>query len=125
VWDLATGDELQKFDGLDEFATVVFEANDTQIYVFKETENHGRYAHLLKLSPTLTMSTQERRNFICDTSLLGAQAFRSDEMNDVILRDRDDLRDPCRRRGPISLSYYAQIAENWWRWAKSAMRCLN
>jgi hypothetical protein len=120
VWDLRTGEQLQRFDRLIDGAAVVsFEASDTRILVSSRfaNETFKRYA----LSPTLGMSTLERRSYVCETALLGAQEFRLDEMNDVILRGREDLQNPCRRRGPLSVTYYVQTVTYWWEWVKSAM----
>jgi hypothetical protein len=120
VWDFRTGEQLQRFDRLiNEAAVVSFEANDTQILVSSRFANEPfkRYA----LSPTLGMSTLERRSYVCETALFGAQEFRPDEMNDVILRGEEDLRNPCQRRGPLSITYYVQTVTHWWEWLNSAI----
>jgi WD40 repeat protein len=119
VWDLATGEQLQKFDRQDlgKAFNVSFLANDT--YVAASESFGGREIRLYALSPTLTMSAFERRNYVCGMHLLGVQAFRSDEMNDIVLRGREQLRNPCRHRGPFSLNYYVQAGEESWQWINS------
>jgi hypothetical protein len=46
--------------------------------------------------------------------LIGAQSFTDEEMQDPILRGRDDLRNPCDRVGPLSFEYYVRAASNLW-----------
>jgi WD40 repeat protein len=119
VWDLASGEQLQKFDGLDperSFA-IGFLANDTRLIA--NDSFGGRDVKIFAMSPALTMSALERWNYVCETSLQGMQAFRGDEMEDIILRGRGSLQNPCRRRGPLSLAYYRQAAEDSWQWIKS------
>jgi WD40 repeat protein len=121
VWELATGEQVQKFSQMNatESARVGFLANDTSLVA---TESFGRRdVEIHTLSPSLTMSASGRWNYVCGTRLSGMQAFRSDEMEDIILRGRSHLQNPCRRRGPLSLDYYLQAAEDAWHWMRSVI----
>ena len=56
------------------------------------------------------MPAEQRRAYVCRERLIGARTFTDQEMQDPILRGRDDLRDPCDRIGPLGLSYYWRTA---------------
>ncbi|MBX9926505.1 MAG: hypothetical protein K2Y05_09115, partial [Hyphomicrobiaceae bacterium] len=65
----------------------------------------------------------ELRERICAERLTGAQEFTTEELADPILRgiDADDpiARNPCLRRGPISLDYWTRLPgqfARWWGW---------
>lgn len=60
------------------------------------------------------MEPSNRRDYICRERLTGAQSFTVGEMQDPILRGRDDLRNPCDRVGPLSFEYYVIAAGNLW-----------
>ena len=47
---------------------------------------------------------------LCRERLIGARSFTEREMQEPILRGRDDLRDPCDRVGPLSFEYYRRAA---------------
>jgi WD domain, G-beta repeat len=60
------------------------------------------------------------RERICAEKLIGtAQEFTDGEMEDPILRgiDKDDpiARNPCLRRGPLSLDYWTRLPGQLWR----------
>jgi hypothetical protein len=60
------------------------------------------------------------RERVCAKKLVGAaQEFSGDEMEDSILRgiDKDDpvARNPCLRRGPLSLDYWTRLPGQLWR----------
>jgi hypothetical protein len=46
-----------------------------------------------------------------------AQEFSDDEMDDPILRGKNDpvARNPCLRRGPLSLDYWSRLPGQFWR----------
>jgi hypothetical protein len=47
---------------------------------------------------------------VCRERLIGARSFTEREMQEPMLRGRDDLRDPCDRAGPLSRDYYRRAA---------------
>ena len=60
------------------------------------------------------------RERVCAEKLIGAaQEFSDDELEDPILRgiDRNDpvARNPCLRRGPLSLDYWTRLPGELWR----------
>jgi WD40 repeat protein len=60
------------------------------------------------------------RERVCAEKLVGpAQEFTDDELEDPILRgiDKDDsvARNPCLRRGPLSLDYWTRLPIQFWR----------
>jgi hypothetical protein len=60
------------------------------------------------------------REGVCTEKLVGvAQEFTDGEMEDLILRgiDKDDpvARNPCLRRGPLSLDYWTRLPRQLWR----------
>ena len=60
------------------------------------------------------------RERVCAEKLVGAtQEFSDDEMDDPILRgiDKNDpvARNPCLRRGPLSLDYWTRLPDQLWR----------
>jgi len=63
------------------------------------------------------------RERVCAEKLVGpAQEFTDNELEDPILRgiDKDDpiARNPCLRRGPLSLDYWARLPGRFWRSAR-------
>jgi len=40
--------------------------------------------------------------------------FSVEELRNPILRGREDLRNPCQRRGPLSIEYWKQMPLQWW-----------
>jgi hypothetical protein len=66
------------------------------------------------LDPIILLQSKERRDYVCRERLIGARSFTDGEMQDPILRGRDDLRNPCDRVGPLSFEYYVSAASNLW-----------
>ncbi len=62
------------------------------------------------LDPIVLMAPTDRVAYVCASRLTGAQSFSDAEMQDPILRGRNDLRIPCDRVGPLSLGYYRSPA---------------
>jgi WD40 repeat protein len=67
----------------------------------------------------------ELRERVCAEKLIAAaQEFTATELTDPILRGIDEedpiARNPCLRRGPLSLDYWTRLPGQWWRTAKSA-----
>jgi hypothetical protein len=68
----------------------------------------------------LAYGTSLGRERVCAEKLLGAaQEFSDDELEDPILRgmNRNDpvARNPCLRRGPLSLDYWTRLPGDLWR----------
>jgi hypothetical protein len=59
-------------------------------------------AHVWQLDPIVLMTADRRQSYVCHERLIGAQPFTDEEMQDPILRGRDDLSNPCARVGPLS-----------------------
>ena len=67
----------------------------------------------------VTVYGPKLRERVCAEKLFGAQDFTDIELEDPILRgiDRHDAiaRNPCLRRGPLSLDYYTRLPGQVWR----------
>jgi hypothetical protein len=70
------------------------------------TASCGATARIWQLDPLVLMRPEEREAYVCRKRLTGAQSFTDEEMEDPVLRGREDLRNPCDRFGPLSLTYY-------------------
>ena len=73
-----------------------------------------------RIDAGLAIEAHALRERVCDDKLIGAaQEFSDDEMDDPILRgiDKDDpiARNPCLRRGPLSLDYWIRLPGQLWR----------
>lgn len=59
------------------------------------------------------------RDRVCAEKLIGAQAFTDEELADPILRGidpKDEIaRNPCLRRGPLSVDYWTRLPGQMWR----------
>jgi hypothetical protein len=69
-------------------------------------------ARIWQLDPIVLMPADQRENYVCRERLVGARSFTDREMQEPMLRWRDELRDPCNRVGPRSFSYYRTAAAN-------------
>ena len=78
------------------------------------TASDDETALIWLLDPITLMEPGERRDYVWPERLIGAQSFTDGEMQDPILRGRDDLRNPCGRVGPLSFEYYVSAARNLW-----------
>jgi hypothetical protein len=66
----------------------------------------------------MTVTGDELRERVCSEALVGAaQEFDAAELEDPILRGTNDViaRNPCLRRGPLSLDYWTRLAGDSWR----------
>jgi hypothetical protein len=95
-------------------AAAAFGADGSRIV----TASADRTARIWQLDPLVVMPADQRQSYICRERLIGAQSFTDREMQEPMLRGRDDLRHPCDRVGPLSLDYYRQAAVH----AGSALR---
>jgi hypothetical protein len=67
-------------------------------------------ARIWQIDPLVLMRPSERQAYVRRERLIGAQRFSDDEMEDPILRGREDLRNPCDRVGPLSPAFYWRAA---------------
>ena len=78
---------------------------------------HSPRGEALLESGTPPLAVERRKlldRFVCSERLVGAQSFTDDELRDPILRGRDDLRNPCDRRGPLSPAYHLRLPRSLW-----------
>jgi hypothetical protein len=64
-------------------------------------------AYVWKLDPLILMPAERRRAYVCRERLIGALSFNDRDMQDPLLRGREELRAPCADRGPLSGLPYA------------------
>jgi hypothetical protein len=74
------------------------------------TASLDRTARVWQLDPVVLMPAKQRARYVCREHLIGAISFTDREMQDPILRGRDDLRHPCDRVGPLRFDYYRRAA---------------
>jgi WD40 repeat protein len=111
LWDATTGAPLATLSGhLGPVDNAVFSLDGGRVVTVSEDNT----ARIWLLDPIILMEPGERRDYVCRERLIGAQSFMDEEMQDPILRGRDDLRNPCARVGPLSLEYYANAARSLW-----------
>jgi WD40 repeat protein len=107
IWDAATGAALATLRGhAGAVAAAAFGADGSRIV----TASADRTARVWQLDPLVLMPADQRQSYICRERLIGARSFTDREMQEAMLRGRDDLRHPCDRVGPFSLAYYRQAA---------------
>jgi hypothetical protein len=111
LWDANTGAGLAMLLGHEgEVHSAVFSPDGSRVV----TASADNTARIWLLDPIILLEPGERRDYVCRERLIGAQSFMDEEMQDPILRGRDDLRNPCARVGPLSLEYYANAARSLW-----------
>jgi len=90
------------------------------------TASEDTIARVWDVSLATILRGSALRERVCSEKLAGAQRFTDAELDDPILAgiDREDpvARNPCLRRGPLSLGYYRQSIAKLWRWASTAWR---
>jgi hypothetical protein len=67
-------------------------------------------ARIWQLDPLVLLPVAQRQDYVCRERLVGARSFTAREMQDPMLRGREDLQDPCGRVGPLSFAYYRRAA---------------
>lgn len=107
IWDAATGAALATLRGhTGAVAAAAFGPDGSHIV----TASADRTARIWQLDPLVLMPADQRQSYICRERLIGARSFTAREIEEAMLRGRDDLRHPCDRLGPFSLYYYRQSA---------------
>jgi hypothetical protein len=84
------------------------------------TASNDKTARIYDVTWAAQVRGDELRERVCAEKLFGsAQEFTDAELEDPILRgvDRNDpvARNPCLRRGPLSLDYWTRLAGDSWR----------
>jgi hypothetical protein len=116
-WDAKTGAALATLSGHTKSVnSAVFSPDGNRVV----TASEDNTARIWLLDPIILMGPDERRDYVCREHLIGAQIFTDEEMQDPILRGRDDLRNPCDRVGPLSFEYYVSAANNLWSSVRGA-----
>ena len=65
------------------------------------TASFDQSARIWQIDPIVLMPADQRQAYVCRERLIGARSFTDQEMQNPLLRERDDLRKPCNRVGPI------------------------
>jgi WD40 repeat protein len=109
LWDGITGVMLATLSGhTGEVWGAAFSPDGTQVV----TASQDSTARIWQLDPLVLMPAERRRDYVCRERLIGAQSFNYAEMQDPILREREDLRNPCDRAGPLSFAYYWRATQS-------------
>ena len=115
VWDAETGKEialLKAHDG------TVFDAKWSPDGRRLVTAGQDRVARVWDVGWVLVHGSTLRER-VCVEKLIGAQEFTDEELADPILSDIDPkdkiARNPCLRRGPLSLEYWTRLPGQWGR----------
>jgi WD40 repeat protein len=117
IWDTESGAEIVVLKGhRDGVSGAAFSADGTRVL----TASEDATARVWDVTWATLLRGDELRQRVCDEKLVGAaQEFNSAELEDPILRgiDRNDpiARNPCLRRGPLTLDYWTRLASNSWR----------
>jgi hypothetical protein len=107
VWDAKTGAILATLSGHNGWVNSAAFGPDGSRVV---TASLDRTARIWQLDRIVLMPADQRQDYVCRERLIGARSFTDKEMQDPILRGRDDLRNPCDRVGPLNIDYYWQAA---------------
>ena len=117
LWDATTGAALATLSGhTSAVMSAAFSPDGSRVV----TASYDKTARIWQLDPIVLMEPGERRDYVCRDRLIGAQSFTVGEMQDPILRGRNDLRNPCDRVGPLSFGYYVSAASNLWNSIRGA-----
>ena len=117
VWDATTGAMLAMLSGhTASVSNAMFSTDGSRVI----TGSFDDTARIWPLDRIILMKPGERRAYVCGELLIGAQSFTDAEMQDPILRERDDLRNPCDRVGPLSFEYYLRAVSSLWSSVRGA-----
>jgi hypothetical protein len=117
IWDADSGGEIAVLKGVrpSPVSRVQFSRDDTRAIT-------GTYsmAHIWEVGWITHVRGDTLRERVCAEKLIGAaQEFTDSEMQDPILRGIDEndpiARNPCLRRGPLSLAYWTRLPAQLWR----------
>jgi WD40 repeat protein len=112
LWDAKTGAGLAMLSGhTNALLSAEFSPDGSRVVTTASRDNTAR---IWLLDPIILMKPGARRDYVCRERLIGAQTFTDEDMQDPILRGRDDLRNPCDRVGPLRFEYYVRAAMSLW-----------
>jgi hypothetical protein len=118
IWDTESGKEIAVLKGHDgSVPTAAFSGDATRVV----TASDDNTARIWDVTWATLVRGDTLRERVCAEKLIGAaQEFTDGEMeDDPILRgiDKDDpvARNPCLRRGPLSLDYWTRLPAQLWR----------
>jgi WD40 repeat protein len=107
VWDAQTGVALAMLSGHgNQVVSAAFSSDGARIV----TASLDHTARIWQLDPLVLLPVAQRQDYVCRERLVGARSFTAREMQDPMLRGREDLQDPCGRVGPLSFAYYRRAA---------------
>jgi WD40 domain-containing protein len=117
IWDAESGKEIAVLKGHDLIVYTAAFSGDSKRVV---TASMDRTARIWDVTWATHMRGDDLRERVCAEKLIGAaQEFTDGEMEDPILRgiDKDDsvARNPCLRRGLLSLDYWTRLPSQLWR----------
>ena len=121
IWDAESGKEIAILDDYTKQLTRASLSADATRAVISSTDYK---TSIWDVSWATTMRGETLRERVCGEKLLGAaQEFTENEMEDPILRgiDKNDriARNPCLRRGPLSLDYWTRVPGELWRFTRA------
>ena len=117
IWEADSGKETVLLKGhTDPVQSAGFSPNGKRLV----TASADRTARIWDVTWATLVRGDALRERVCAEKLLGsAQEFTDAELEDPILRgiDKDDpvARNPCLRRGPLSLDYWTRLPIQFWR----------
>jgi WD40 repeat protein len=117
IWDAPSGKEIAVLHVSDNGIWSAAFSPDGR-YVL--TASSDKTARIVDVTWAARMRGEALRERVCAEKLVGAaQEFTDAELDDPILRniDKDDpvARNPCLRRGPLSLDYWTRLPGEVWR----------
>jgi len=117
IWDSESGKEVAVLKGhTDSVSSAAFSADGKRVV----TASYDKTARVWDATWATLVRGDVLRERVCAEKLIGAaQEFSDGEMEDPILRgiDKNDpvARNPCLRRGPLSLDYWTRLPGQLWR----------
>jgi len=117
IWDADSGTEIAQLKGHAREVRSAGFSPDGKHVVTASLDNTARIWDVTWVTLVRRDALRER---VCAEKLVGpAQKFTDAELEDPILRgiDKNDsvARNPCLRRGPLSLDYWMRLPVQFWR----------
>ena len=117
IWDAESGKEIAVLKGHNIIVYTAAFSGDSKRVV---TASMDHTARIWDVTWATLMRDDALREGVCAEKLIGAaREFTDGEMEDPVLRgiDKNDpiARNPCLRRGPLSLDYWTRLPGQLWR----------